>query len=71
MKKLVVKAQLKLMEAKDRIKKMKGEVNTVEMLALIAIVLVVTLPLYKTTLTTFMTAVKDWFGTVTGKIFIS
>lgn len=71
MKKLAVKAQLKLMEAKKRIKKMSGEVNTIEMLALIAIVLVVTLPLYKSLLTVFMGDVERWFQTVTSNIFTS
>lgn len=73
MKKLAVKvqlAQLKLMEeVKDRIKKMKGEVNTVEMLVIIAVFLVITYPLYSKMISTFMGTVSDWFSKETDKVF--
>lgn len=62
MKKLAVKAQLKLMEAKDKIKKMSGEVNTVEVLVIIAVFLLVTYPIYSRAISTFMLAVEKWFS---------
>lgn len=69
MKKLAVKAHLKLMGVKDRIKKMKGEVNTVEVLVIIAVFLIITYPLYKTMISTFMNSVGTWFNTETKNIF--
>lgn len=61
MKKLAVKVQLKLMEVKDKIKKMSGEVNTVEVLVIIAVFLLITFPAYKGMINTFITAVGNWF----------
>ncbi|MFL0251516.1 hypothetical protein ACJDT4_13930 [Clostridium neuense] len=69
MKKLAVKEQLKLMELKSRIKKMKGEVNTVEVLVIIAVFLIITYPLYKTMISTFLNSVSNWFTTETKNIF--
>lgn len=69
MKKLAVKAQLKLMGLKDKLKKKKGDVNIVSVLVIIAVFLLVTYPLYKTTLTTFMNSVATWFTTQTKNIF--
>ncbi|MFL0251515.1 hypothetical protein ACJDT4_13925 [Clostridium neuense] len=69
MRKLAVKAQLKLIGLKNRMRKMKGEVNTVEVLVIIAVFLIITYPLYKTMISTFLNSVGTWFTTETKNIF--
>jgi len=69
MNKLIAKAQLKLMGLKEKMKKMKGEVNTVEVLVIIAVFLIITYPLYKGMISDFMSAVQTWFGTQEKVIF--
>jgi len=69
MKNLAIKVQLKLMGMRARVNKMKGEVNTVEVLVIIAVFLIITYPLYKGMISDFMTAVQTWFGTQEKAIF--
>lgn len=70
MKKLVLKAQSKMQGAKVKLlKRKKGEVNTVEVLVIIAVFLILTYPLYKGMISTFMNSVGTWFSTETKNIF--
>jgi|GEM_PF-3452109 len=69
MKKLAVKVQLKLMGLKGKITKKKGEVNTIEMLVLLAVFLLLTYPLYSKLMTDFWAAIRDWFQGQTTHVF--
>lgn len=71
MKKLAVKAQLKLMEIKSKIIKKKGEVNTIEMLVLLAVFLLLTYPAYGKLLTKFWSDIQNWFTGQTSSVFHS
>lgn len=67
MKNLLLKAKASL--KRGLLKKKKGEVNTVEVLVIIAVFLIVTYPLYKSMITTFLNSVSTWFTTETSHIF--
>lgn len=70
MKNLLLKAQAKMQGAKAKLlKRKKGEVNTVEVLVIIAVFLILTYPLYKSMISTFLNSVSTWFSTETKNIF--
>ncbi|WP_234121515.1 hypothetical protein [Clostridium hydrogenum] len=70
MKKLILKVQSKMQGAKAKLlKRKKGEVNTVEVLVIIAVFLILTYPLYKSMISTFLNSVSTWFSTETKNIF--
>lgn len=70
MKNLMLSVQNKLNGAKARLlKRKKGEVNTVEVLVIIAVFLIITYPLYKTMISTFLNSVSTWFSSETKNIF--
>lgn len=70
MKNLLLKAQAKMQGVRAKLlKRKKGEVNTVEVLVIIAVFLILTYPLYKSMISTFLNSVSTWFGTETKNIF--
>lgn len=70
MKKSLSKLYLKAQNIKNgMLKKRKGALNVVEILVIIALFLIVTYPVYKTTMTNFINKATSWFTTQYTNIF--